>query len=189
MALGDPYGTVTELKTRLRIGDTDDDDALTQALAAASGGAELFCDRQFNRAATASARTFPALGASLLLVDDFHTVTGLVIDGTAYSSTVHRLEPRNGIVGGQPGWPYWRVRLATGIWTSDEVEVTAVWGWASVPTGVTEAVLQTAMEIFKMKDAPFGIQGAADLGLIRIRDNMRVTQMLTPYRRHAAAVA
>jgi len=189
VSLGDPYADVDELKTRLRIGDTDDDDALTGVLDAASRAVERFCGRQFNAAATTTVRTYPATATALLLVDDFHATAGLVVDGTAYTAAVHTLEPRNGVVDGQPGWPWWRIRLASGTWSAAEVEVTAAWGWPAVPQVVVEATLTTAMEIFKMKDAPFGIQGSPDMGLIRIRDNARVTQMLSPYRRLPAAVA
>lgn len=184
--IGDPYATVELLKTRLRITDVTDDAALTGALAAASRAVNQFCARQFNQADAAEDRQFAALTSELLVVDDFHTSVGLVVDGTAYDSGVHTLEPLNGIVDGEPGWPFWRVR---GSGFSGTVTVTAAWGWAAVPGSVVEATLTTAMEIFKMKDAPFGIQGMVDFGLIRIRDNARVTQMLAPYRRRVAAVA
>ncbi|GAA1766155.1 head-tail connector protein [Streptomonospora arabica] len=190
MALGDPYGTLQDLKDRLSIVDTDDDAELTSALAAASRGVNRFCNRQFNKTTTATGRQFDATTATLLLVDDFHTTTDLVVDGTAYDSSVHVLEPLNGMVDGEPGWPYWRIRNAGGDYTtSATVTVTAQWGWAEVPASVTEAALITAMEITKLSDAPFGVQGNAEMGLIRIRENHRISSMLAPYRRRAVAVA
>ncbi|TQN30611.1 gp6-like head-tail connector protein [Haloactinospora alba] len=186
MAIGDPYASLAELKARLSIVDTEDDDALNGALAAASRGVNQFCQRQFNKSTTASDRQFAATTSTLLLVDDFHTTTDLVIDGDPYDSGTHTLEPLGGIVDGEPGWPYWRIRGAD---FSGVVEVTAQWGWAEVPESITEATLMTAIEIFKMKDSPFGVQGNAEMGLIRIRENHRVSQILAPYRRRAVAVA
>jgi hypothetical protein len=186
MPLGDPYASLAELKARLRIVDTDDDDALTGALAAASRAVNQFCQRQFQQGAEPSGRLYQALTSSLLLVDDFYSTDGLEIGGIPHDVGDFVLEPLGGVVDGEPGWPWWRIR---GSRFSGTVTVTARWGWAEVPGSVIEATLITAMEIFKMKDAPFGVQGMADFGLIRIRDNARVTSMLAPYRRRAAQVA
>lgn len=186
MAIGDPYLTLAVLKTRLGIVDTADDNALTGALAAASRGVNQFCTRQFNQADAPSTRRYTPLTEGLLVVDDFHTSDDLTIGGTAFDADTHGLEPENGIVDGEEGWPFWRIR---GSGFSGSVAVTARWGWATVPTSVVEATFITAVELFKLKDAPFGIQGQADMGLIRIRENHRITTMLAPYRRRAVAVA
>ncbi|WP_304452904.1 hypothetical protein [Nocardiopsis sp. YSL2] len=186
MALGESYLTLAVLKARLNIVDDGDDNALTGALAAASRGVNQFCARQFNQAETASTRHYEPLTSGLLVVDDFHTTDDLVIGGDAFDADTHALEPADGIVDGEPGWPYWRIR---GSGFSGRVAVTAHWGWAAVPTSVVEATFITAVELFKLKDAPFGIQGQADMGLIRIRENHRITTMLAPYRRRVVAVA
>ena len=112
--------------------------------------------------------------------------TGLVVGGTAYAADTFTLEPENGVVDGEPGWPFWRIY---GDDLSGRVEVTATWGWAAVPAPVVEAAYMTAIEIYKMRDAPFGVQGMTDFGLIRIRDNARTSSLLNPYRRHAVVVA
>lgn len=186
MALGDPYVTAEELKDRLKIDDEGDDTEITSAVDAASRAVNRFCHRQFQKTDTPSARTKPTTGDGLLLVDDFHTTTGLVVDGIAYSADDFDLEPENGVVDGEPGWPFWRIY---GDGLSGRVEVTAAWGWAEVPSPVVEATYMTAIEIFKMRDAPFGIQGMAEFGLIRIRENARTNSLLNPYRRHAVVVA
>ncbi|MFW5415115.1 phage head-tail connector protein [Nocardiopsis sp. CNT-189] len=185
MPIGDPYGSLEELKERLNIVDTDDDAALNGALAAASRAVNQFCGRQFQRTDTAEARTFQALSTGLLLVDDFHTTDDLSIDGTAFADGDFALEPLGGVVDGEPGWPFWRIRGGF----SGRVEVTARWGWAAVPASITEAALVTAAEVFKLGDAPFGIQGVADMGFIRLRENHRVSQLLAPYQRRVVAVA
>ena len=58
MALGDPYVTTAELKDDLSIGDNDDDLLLDLAVNAASEWISSWCERDFNQAAAASARTW-----------------------------------------------------------------------------------------------------------------------------------
>jgi len=186
MALGDPYVTAEELKARLGIEDESDNTEIGSAVVAASSAVNRFCRRQFHKAAVPSPRSYTTTGDGLLLVDDFHTTVGLVVGGAAYSADAVALEPENGVVDGEPGWPFWRI-YGSGL--SGRVTVTAAWGWAAIPGPVVEATYMTAIEIFKMRDAPFGVQGMADFGLIRIRENARTNSLLNPYRRHAVVVA
>ena len=60
MPIGDSYATLALLKTRLNIANsnTDDDAALTSALAAASLEIEGITGRQFNDAGSATARVY-----------------------------------------------------------------------------------------------------------------------------------
>lgn len=200
MALGDSYAILTELKSRLGISDTNDDTALTNALAAVSRGVERFCGRQFNDAGTASARTYRRIHHQLVRVEDFHTTTDLVVatdeddDGTfetTWASSDFQLEPLNGIVDGETGWPFWKIRAVGDrrFPTGATVSVTARWGWATVPVPVKEATLVAAEETFKLKDAPFGVAGFAEFGAVRVRDNPKVAGMLRPYRLDAVPVA
>lgn len=203
MALGDPYATTSELKARIDIDDTDDDTRLGEALSAASREIETWCDRQFNKATVASARVFRPLTACTALVDDFYTTTDLVVatdvvdDGT-YSTTWtaadYELEPLSGIVSGQPGWPYHRIRAvgSPAFPTCNRrasLRVTAQWGWDAVPDEVREACLIMAGELFKLADAPFGVAGFGEFGPVRVRMNSRAQTLLAPYRRTPALVA
>ncbi|MER5252906.1 phage head-tail connector protein [Streptomyces sp. NPDC002855] len=201
MALGDNYATTAELKTRLGVTDANDDTLLGQALSAASVGINKFCRRQFNDAGSASARVYYPLHNRLVLVDDFHTTTGLVVksdssdSGTfdlTHASTDYQLEPLNGMQDGVPGWPYWKVRMVDSQTfyggRRPSVEVTARWGWAAVPPPIKEATLALAEEVFKMKDSPYGIAGFGDF-VVRIRDNPKIAGMLTSYRLEAVRVA
>ncbi|HEX6968106.1 MAG TPA: hypothetical protein VF174_04730 [Micromonosporaceae bacterium] len=203
MALGDPYATRDELKARMDITDTADDDRLDDALAAASREIEAWCDRQFNKATVASARVFRPLSRWTVLVDDFHTTTDLVVatdtgdDGTyatTWTAADYELEPVNGVVSGQSGWPYYRIR-AVGSHEfpcgrrRHTVRVTAQWGWAAVPGPVKEACLIVAEELFKLGDAPFGVAGFGEFGPVRVRMNSRAQSLLAPYRRNPVLVA
>lgn len=200
MALGDDYGALTTLKSRLGIGDSVDNTELQNALTAASRGVETFCRRQFQRD-TATARTFRARHWWLAHVDDFHTTAGLVVAtdngddgtfGTTWSASDYQLEPLDGVVAGQQGWPFYKLRAVETKWFPQGrragLQVTAQWGWAEVPEPVTEAALILAEEIFKLKDAPFGVAGYGEFGAVRVRDNPKVARMLTPYRRDAVLV-
>jgi hypothetical protein len=198
--LGDNYATLAQLKTRLEITTDVHNDRLNAALAAASRGIEKFCNRQFNTASTPSARKFRPLGTTLCHVDDFQSLSSLKTDdsnvgtfSTTWTAADYELEPLNGVVDGEAGWPYWRIVAVYSRWfpcfRRATVEVTALWGWAAVPAPVVDACLIAAEEIFKLKDTPFGIGGYGDFGIVRVRDNPFTARMLNPYRRNPVLVA
>lgn len=202
MALGDPYATLAQLKARLGISDTSDDTALTNALAASTLALEGATGRQFNDAGSATARVFYPDSQQLVYVDDFSTSSGLIVqadfgnDGTyeyTYNSTNYQLEPLNGIFDGTPNWAYNRIRAINAFFPlffstiggpRASIQVTARWGWASVPAPIVEACLMLAEETFKMKDAPFGVAGFTDYGPVRVRDNPKVMGLIGRYIRN-----
>jgi hypothetical protein len=207
MPLGASYATLAQLKTRLSITDTNDDAALTSALSAASLALEGCCGRQFNDAGSASARVYYPDDLTTITVDDFSTTAGLVVAfdfsnsggyANVITSTNYQLEPLNGVVDGTPNWPYYRIRVIQTwpplLWTSigyprASVQITAQWGWASVPANVVEATLMLAEETFKMKDAPFGVAGFAAYGAVRVRDNPKVYSLIQRFERSPIQVA
>ena len=202
MALGDSYATLPDLKSRLDVPDAADDTRLTEALSVASRGIERFTGRQFNKATTATARVYYPLSAYAVDVDDFHTITDLVIAtdpggygtfGTLVAAANYELAPLNGIVGGESGWPYSKVCAINTYFPVNtgraSVQVTAQWGWATVPAPVKEACLVLAAEVFKLGDAPFGVAGFGEFGAVRIRQNPKAAEWLTPYRRYPVLVA
>lgn len=193
MALGDSYALPAELKSYLKIPDTDDDAELTNALAAASRGIEKHTGRQFNQATTATARLFETCRSDLAVVDDFHTATDLVIKtdagngsfGTTWVASSYELRPLNGMVDGEAGWPFYRIKAVGASFPTGtgraSLQVTAQWGWAAVPAPVKQACIVLAAETFKLKDAPFGVAGIGDYGMIRVRQNPLACKMLAPY--------
>lgn len=203
MALGDDYATLTELKDRFGITDTNDDTRLSEALASASRGIESCTGRQFNDAGTATSRIFAVTTSRLAKVDDFHTTAGLVVAtdpgdsgsyGTTWLTSDYELRPLNGMVRGQAGWPYWKVVAVGGQYfptctRRSPLRVTARWGWAAVPAPVKEATLILAEEIFKLGELPFGAGGYGEYGRIRARENPNVWMRIKPYVRDAVLVA
>lgn len=202
MALGDAYATVNDMKSRLDREDGIDENALQAALNTASRGIEKMTGRQFNKATTATARVYQPRSYRHVDVDDFHTTTDLVIEtddgdtgafGTTWGASDYELHPLNGISDGEAGWPWSKVRALNSRWfpcgQRASVRVTAQWGWAAIPAAVKESCLVAAVEIFKLKDAPFGVGGYGDFGIIRVRDNPFVARMLAPYARNTFLVA
>lgn len=63
----------------------------------------------------------------------------------------------------------------------DRVKITATWGWAEVPAAVQQASLMLAADLFKTKDAPWGIAGMGDLGLVKAQANPWIVELLRPY--------
>lgn len=201
MALGDPYVTAAQLKTRLGISDSTDDTAITSACAAASRWVDNFCGREvfgFNVATAATARVYERLSPRRVLVDDISSTTSLVVkvdqggDGVYETTwtlgTDFQLEPLNSVVAAGVSRPYTSiVTLSTQtipcVSGRPGIEVTALWGWPSVPSLVTEATYQLAEETFKLKDAPFGVAGVNDFGVLRIGNQTlnRVQGMLAAY--------
>jgi len=204
MPLGDNYATLLDLKSRLGIGqsDTRDDGRCSAALATASRGIENCCNRQFNDAGSASARIYRPDDWYMSEVDDFHTQVGLVVktdeaDDGAYEVTWDtsdfQAEPLNGVVSGTPGWPYFRLvatesRYFSYLARHPCLQVTARWGWATVPDPVKEATLIVAEETFKLKDAPFGVAGFGEFGAVRVKQNPLAWGMVAPYRRDPVLV-
>lgn len=203
MALGDPYAAGAELKLRLGIEDDTEDTRIATALAVATSGINGFCRRQFNKAGSVSARVFTPTDRCFTVVDDFFTTTGLVVksdedgDGvyeTTWAATDYQLEPLNGIVDAEPGWPYWIIR-AVGSRRFPRhhreraaLQTTAQWGWDEVPDSIHEATLVLAEDIFKLGSLPFGAGGYGEFGRMRARDNPHVVMLAGKYRIHTAGV-
>jgi len=209
--LTDRLVTEDDLKEILGISDTVDDNRLTLAADAATQIVQAYCDRHFVQQATATARVFTALDPWMLEVDDISTTSGLVIktdedgDGvfeTTWATSDYQLEPLNGKQIGQ-NWPYTRIRaIDAREWPLEYgqavVQVTARWGWANpddgadyLPHPVEQAAQIQATSIFKSVDAPLGIAGFGDIGIMRLRQAIHpvAAALLAPYRRDAVLVA
>jgi hypothetical protein len=199
--LGDPYVDLPELK-RYLVGQananlTGQDENIEQSLLSVSREIDSFCARQFNRTLTATAREFEPDNYCWSNVDDFHTISGLVVkldtagDGTfstTLTSSQYELYPANGVVDGTSGWPFYKLRLLNGLrfpchygGRSRTLQVTAQWGWAEVPQPVRAACKIMAAETWKLKDAPFGVLGLDEFGVVRVRHNKLAATKLAPY--------
>jgi hypothetical protein len=198
VAIGDNYASLSELKAYLGpevSGVATFDAALTDALNSTRLEIEQFCFRQFNDAGSASARTYDPISPYRVVVDDFHTITGLVIktdedgDGVfekTWTTADYRLRPLNGTRNGVPGWPYWMIEAKENSSLRfpkelESVQVTARWGWASVPPPVKQATLIIAAKTHQLKDAPLGVAGMGQFGVVRVVDDRIASGKLRRY--------
>ena len=69
-------------------------------------------------------------------------------------------------------WPYTHL---------NRVQVTATWGWPVIPPSVQQASLLLCTDVFKSKDAPWGIAGTAETGLMRVQTNPWAVEFLHDY--------
>jgi hypothetical protein len=157
--------------------------------------------------AVVTARVYYPDTLTTVTVDDFWTSTGLIValdysNAGTYTSVItsanYQLEPLNGVVDGTPGWPYYKIRAIQTwypLWYTSigdprtSIQITANWGWSSVPANVVEACLILSEETFKMKDAPFGVAGFSQYGAVRVRENPKTYALLERFVRSPIQVA
>jgi hypothetical protein len=199
-AVGHFYCGLEELKDRLGIADNTDDSSAQMAIQAASGWINEYCGQHFYR--LTETRTFRPWNIWELDIDPVVSVSALSVDttgngtfdqawvqGTDYQLIVGHDHSYNVNAIGVAR-PFRKVQvLQAGKWFPftwpyshlDRIQVVGTWGWPAVPPPVTQACLTLAAQWFKEKDAPFGVAGVSDFGLVRIQTNPWVTEMLRPY--------
>jgi hypothetical protein len=194
MAITNGYCTLSELKAVLRITDSVDDTLLELRIEEASRVIDNHCGRRFYADANATARLYAAINDSVLMVDDISSLTGLVVktdvngDGT-YSSTLtstdFQTEPLNALA---QGLPISILRASVpGKFPLTQapagVQVTAKWGWPSVPNPIRSACILLAGRLVKRGDSLLGVAGFGDLGAITVRAiDPDVERMLRPFK-------
>ena len=203
MTINNGYATRNQVKAALRIGtaDTIDDDLIDNCVGAASRLIDGYCNRRFWQTGTAEARVYQAEDSFYCSIDDIAGTaltlkTSTQADGTfdlTWSRSDYQLEPLNGNLDGLT-WSYDKIR-AVGDYLFPTVnanygeqalvQVTAVFGWPSVPEPVTQATIIQASRIFKRYDSPLGVAGFGDLGAIRVSRFLDpdMAQLVEPYRR------
>ena len=83
-------------------------------------------------------------------------------------------------------WPVFPGLFSNGL--RPGVQVTARWGWPSVPDDIQTACEILTADLYKRKDSPGGILGLGDLGAIRMSPLGRdVTAMVRAYKKEVAA--
>ena len=204
MPITNGYATRNEVKAALRIGtaDTADDTLIDNCIGAASRLIDGYCNRQFWAVASATPRVFQANTEYVCDVDDFYTTTDLVLmtssfaDGvfdTTWTASDYQLEPLNGVLDGLT-WSYNKIRaignylfptVNANFGEQALVQLTAKWGWATVPEPVMQACIIQASRIFKRYDSPLGVAGFGDIGAIRVSRYLDpdMAQLVEPYRR------
>lgn len=203
MAITNGYATLAEVKSYLRIpeSDTIDDAAIESAINAASREIDSYTERVFYSVGTAT-RTFIPTDGFTADIDDLQSISSLKTssDGTSFDVTWNlatdaQLEPLNNVVGGITSHPFTRIR-AIGDYlfpiyepnninsNQASIQITGVWGWSSVPDQIGYATALYAMRLWKRQEAPFGIAGFGEIGVMRVsRLDPDVQQLVEKFRK------
>jgi hypothetical protein len=196
------YCTLAQVKAELKISDAADDSLLNIAISAASQQIDGYCGRRFWQDPAVVVRDYHPESPVVCEVDDISTATGLIVaidllgygvyDTTLTLNTDFILEPKNAAAA-VPAWPYEELHIVPfgqnyfPHTMRPGVRVTAKYGWPAVPDGVTKACLIQAIDLYKAKDAVFGIAGSNDYGQLRVSSGMNrlATALLGSYRKPA----
>lgn len=207
MAIVNGYATLTQIKAYMSISDNTDNDLLEDLIESASRSIDRIANRRFYLDSSASARLYRAYSNIFVFVDDIGTTSNLVVaideDGNGtYSKTLtlntdYILDPLTSqslnrpftqltMVSNNESWPIFPGITSNGL--RPGVQVTAKWGWPSVPDDINMACLILTADLYKRKDAPGGILGLGDLGVVRMSPIGRdVTAMVRAYKKEVIA--
>ena len=202
MAITNGYATLAEAKAYLSISDSIDDTMLESMVEAASRSIDNIAGRRFYLDASASARLYRGTNPYILTVDDFGSTTGLALaldtggDGTYETTLIYNVdyvvEPFNAVAMGKP---YTQITLVGGQllpWLlpnlRPSVQLTAKWGFPTVPDDISQACLILTADMYKRKDSVGGNLGISELGAIRMSPLGRdIAAMTRAYRREVIA--
>ena len=198
-ALSKLYCTPAELKSRVGITDTADDFEILLACQGATGSIDEITGRYFWRGT--DTRTYVPQSLYGQQLDDIVSVTTFKVDqdgdgvfeqtwtlNTDYALTVAPGSYNAAALGEQ--WPFTGFQVIAAskfmpfVWPwshQDRIQVAGVFGWPAMPRNVKSAALIAAEDLFKLKDAPFGVAGFGEFGVIRVGSNPRVMSLLRRY--------
>lgn len=170
------YVTTAELKSYLRISDTDDDTLLAFWITSASRAVDEHCGRQFGLVGSTEVREYTPVYDSHLRtyvteIDDLAADTSLIVlDADAVEIDEYTLQPVNALLKGKP---YERIYFDT--CTASVTLSSAKWGWTAVPSAAKVATMLQSARLAARRDSPYGIAGSPSEG-----SEMRLLATLDP---------
>lgn len=181
MAVTDAYASAAEYRASIDKVDTSEDAEVLVDLTTVSRYIEKrLAGRFFTKDASAVVRIYKPRDPIKLDVDDIVTLTSVKVDAdlsgtyetTLTAGTDFELTPRNAADGPEPS-PYEALERLTGSWVStSRVEVTAVFGWPSVPAAVKACCIHLTA-ILRL-ETPRAQAQVTDLGqIVSINANAR----------------
>lgn len=193
------YCSVEELKSRLAVGDTDDDFEAMLAVQSACRSIDDITGRYFWRGT--DTRTYVPTDTTWHDVDDLVSISSLKTDDdadgvfeTSWTTANYQLLVAPGkynVSRKGEQWPYTIIKAIGTFWPvpnpygrANLIQVTGTFGWPAVPSAIHQASLIAASDLFKIKDAPFGIAGSGEFA-VRVRENPRVMQLISRYIHHS----
>lgn len=178
MAITNGYATLNEVKASLRLTDNTDDALLERAIESASRRIDGYCGRFFYKTSQTPVTMYPINEYLLAFPNDVaNTSVTIKIDSNAdgtYATTLvqgtdYILEPTNAPL---QGYPYLHARMVGGqtfpldvLPSFPTVQVTAQWGWNSIPNDVNQACILLAMRQFARLNSALGVVGFADMAI------------------------
>lgn len=201
MAISNGYCSLEELQDRLRLtgtvagGQNLDAAMLESLITSASRQIDGWMGRRFY---AATETRYPVVrGGRILLDQDLLSVTTLKTDEdgdgtyevTWSSTTDYWLAP---VDAATDGMPYSEIRLNRDLGrysfpTGERaVQLVGSFGYnatGSHPAPIREACLRLAERLYKLRDAPLGVTGSVELGVVRVSTDRDLQEMLWPYRR------
>ena len=203
MAWQPDYITSAQMKSFTRINDDIDDVQIAAAITASSRAIDRATNRQFGLVASAEQRFYSGRWDRqrcrwIVEFDDLMTTTGfaaITVDSegvTVGTIDDYVMEPRNAAAKSRP-WTQMVIRPNSAFkptGKTDEVALTARWGWTTVPVPVEQAAYLQSSRFLSRRDSPYGIAGSPDQGselrlLARVDPDVDVS--LGDYRRWWAA--
>jgi len=190
------YATLAQVKAALRITDSVDDTLLEMARVSASDLIDGYTGRTFTTSGTVT-RVFAPADDYVLQTDDLAGTAVTITSSTGadgvfdvtWKTTDYQLEPLNGVSNGQ-AVPFTRIRaIQDYLWPTAggeaTVRVTANYGFASIPTVITQATVLQSSRIFTRLQSPLGIAGFGEMGVVRVTRALDpdVAALVEPYRR------
>jgi len=190
------YAELAELKEGLGLTANDRDARLASLLLRSSRAIEDACGkRKFWLDPVPVVRTFNPRDRIIndadgqrFLVDDIGSTFGLAVaigmgsTFTTMDSAQYQTGPDSALVKGDPITALIR---PSGIWNlvrGQQLQVTARWGYPSIPGPISEATLLLANRRYKRRSSPEGVYGSAEWGVIRVsRSDPDVLEMIETY--------
>jgi hypothetical protein len=202
------YCSLAELRAKLAFGATNtaSDTQLEQIVEASSRWIDRYTGRRFYGAA--ETRYYTAEDGYEIQVDDLTSIAALKTDDngdgtfeTTWASTQYNLKYGENYNAALDGKPYTQIEISESggkefpVAIRKGVLIQGVFGYVagttaatSCPDPIHDAALLVAERIYKRKDAPLGVAGAAPLGQQPVRvpsltADPDVKALLDPYRR------
>lgn len=200
MAIVNGYLTIDEAVQYVGRNETRDTTELEDVVTSVSRLIDRYCGRQFFQS-TATAREFDSLNGTDVEFGPFNdvvSVTTLAYDSnddgtfeTTVSASGYQLLPTKNAA--PIDEPFTSLRLLNGSTfpyapaasgRTGLIRITGTYGWSAVPVEVKQAARIMVAEVAKLADAPLGVAGFGEFGVVRLSRSMpaRAMHLLQPYR-------
>lgn len=190
MALDTPLATYEEYKAVTGMADVDaDQDQIEGHIVTATALIHRFAERNFN--SVDSTRYFDGEGGDVMWVPDLTAVTSIKFDRDGDGTYEETLSASDYVLrdynAAERGEPYTEIVLRTGTLPQGlrAVEITATWGWPSVPQPVRDAAINLARQLRELAETGPTLTAHATDEELQVKPGMfsLLSKMQTEYSR------